>query len=154
MFFPDLSKAIVEMVRVLKPGGRVGAAMWAGPELNQWATVPGGAIASEVAPPVPDPSAPGMFRCAAPGAMTSLFSSAGLNDVRDWNVPIELVAESREQYWLMLTELTAPVVAVLEQVDEAARQWIASKVIDAARAFQSDGQVRLPGTARCVVGTK
>jgi hypothetical protein len=89
-----------------------------------------------------------------PGAMTSLFSSAGLRDVRDWDVPIHLVADSPEQYWLMLTELTAPVVAVLSQVDDAARQRIASKVIDAAKSFQSDGVVRLPGTARCVVGTK
>ena len=86
--------------------------------------------------------------------MTALFESAGLHDVRDWDVPIALQAESPEQYWLMLTELTAPVVAVLGQVDDAARERIATSVIDAARAFEVDGGVRLPGTARCVLGTK
>ena len=86
--------------------------------------------------------------------MTSLFQSAGLRDVHHWDVPIELVADSPEQYRLMSTELTAPVVAVLGQVDEPARQRIAARVIGAATAFQSGGHVRLPGTARCVLGTK
>jgi hypothetical protein len=53
----------------------------------------------------------------------------------------------------MLTELTAPVVATLSQVDEDARRRIESKVTEAAKAFESNGEVHLPGTARCVVGT-
>ena len=121
MFFPDLDEAAAELTRVLKPGGRASAAVWAGPEDNAWATIPGAAIASEVDQPAPDPDAPGMFRCAAPDTMTRLFEAAGLHDVRDWDVLIALTAESPEEYWRMLTELTAPVVAVLSEVDEATR---------------------------------
>ena len=39
-------------------------------------------------------------------------------------------------------------------VDEATRNRIASRVIDAARAFSSDGGTRLPGMGRCIAGTK
>jgi hypothetical protein len=42
----------------------------------------------------------------------------------------------------------------LGQDDEAARQRMASTVIEAARAFESNGKVRMPGTARCIVGTR
>ena len=42
----------------------------------------GAAIAAELEQPASEPDAPGMFRCAAPGAMTSLFEGAGLQEVR------------------------------------------------------------------------
>jgi len=38
MFFPDLQRAASEMARVLKPGGRIAASVWAGPEQNFWIT--------------------------------------------------------------------------------------------------------------------
>src|SRR6476646_805063 len=34
MFFPDMTRATAELARVLEPGGRVCAAVWAGPEAN------------------------------------------------------------------------------------------------------------------------
>ena len=155
MFFPDLPAAVAELGRVVRPGGTVAAAVWAGPEQNEWATIPGAAIAAEVEQPAPEPDAPGMFRCAAPGAMTSLFEGAGLQEVRAWDVPIHLTLDSAEQYWDLLTDCTAPVVAALQQVDDAGRNRITQAVIAEARTFAlDDGRVALPATARCVVGTK
>jgi SAM-dependent methyltransferase len=154
MFFPDLDEAMAEIVRVLKPAGRVCAAVWAESAANPWATIPAAAIASEVGASPPAPDAPGMFRCAARGSMVSLFERAGLHDVEEWDVPTALVTDSPEQYWQLLTELTAPVVDTLDRVDAAARRRIADTVIAGAQAYASGGVVRLPGKARCVAGTK
>jgi ubiquinone/menaquinone biosynthesis C-methylase UbiE len=44
MFFPDMLLAAKEMVRVLKPGGRIAASVWDGPEKNFWVTATMGAI--------------------------------------------------------------------------------------------------------------
>jgi len=154
MFFPDLQESTAELVRVLKPGGRLCAAVWAGPDDNPWATIAGTAMASEIEQPAPDPDAPGMFRCAAPGKMTDLFQTAGLHDVRDWDVPMALTSESPEAYWRMITELTAPVVAALSTVDQATKDRIAAKVIEATSAYATPSGVSIPATARCVVGTK
>ena len=38
MFFPDMLLAAKEMVRVLKPGGRIATAVWNVPEKNFWAS--------------------------------------------------------------------------------------------------------------------
>ena len=154
MFFPDLGQATAELARVLKPSGRLCAAVWAGPDANPWATIPGVAIASEVDMPPPDPDAPGMFRCASPGAMTSLLEQAGLTDVTEWDVPTAMVTDTPEQYWQLVTELTAPVVAVLSEVDEATRARISAKVIEAVRSHEADGKLRVAGMARCIAGTK
>ena len=154
MFFPDLEQTAAELARVLKPGGRLCAAVWAGPDDNPWATIAGTAIASEIEQPAPDPDAPGMFRCAAPGKMTELFETVGLHDVRDWDVPMALTSASPEEYWRMVTELTAPVVAALSAVDQPTRDRIGSKVVDAASAYATSSGVSIPATARCVLGTK
>jgi ubiquinone/menaquinone biosynthesis C-methylase UbiE len=154
MFVPDLDEVVAELVRVLRPGGRLCAAVWAEPAANPWATIPAAAIAAEVDVPPARPDAPGMFRCSARGAMVALFLRAGLRDVEEWDVPTAIVTESPEQYWQLLTELTAPVVDTLQRVDAATRQRIADAVIADAATYASGEVVRIPGKARCVIGTK
>jgi len=154
MFFPDLSKATDEFVRVLKPGGRLCASVWVNPDDNPWTTIAMQAITTEKALAPPDPDGPNMYRCAAPGQVSALYEGAGLRDVAEWDVAVELVLESPEQYWEMISEHVSLAVAALQQVDEAARERIRAAAIAKVSAFEQDGQVRVPGLARCIVGTK
>ncbi|MBK5333842.1 MAG: class I SAM-dependent methyltransferase, partial [Ilumatobacteraceae bacterium] len=104
MFFPDMDKATVEFARVLKPGGRLCASVWVKPEENPWTTITVQAIATEAVVAPPDPDGPNMFRCAAPGYVSDLYEGAGLRDVAEWDVDVELVTRSPEQYWEMISE--------------------------------------------------
>jgi hypothetical protein len=67
-----------------------------------------------------------MFRCAAAGYVSTLHEAAGLRDV----------------------------VAALRQIGEPARERIAKAVIAEAGTYEVDGEVRIPGVARCIVGTE
>jgi SAM-dependent methyltransferase len=154
MFFPDVPAATAELVRVLKPGGRLCASVWVDPEQNPWTSVVMQAVGAEVELPKPEPDAPSMFRCAAPGYVTALFEDAGLRDVRERDVPVALVTRSPEEFWEVMSEHVSLAAAALTQVDEPARERIASAVVGAARGYEQDGAVRLPGLARCVVGRK
>jgi SAM-dependent methyltransferase len=154
MFFPDLAEATAEFSRVLKPGGRLCASVWVRPEDNPWTTIAMQAIASEVVLAPPDRDGPNMFRCAAPGQVSALFEGAGLCDVVEWDVGVELVTRSPEEYWEMVSEHVSLAVAALQQVDGPARERIRDQAIAQARVFAQGGEVRLPGMARCIVGTK
>ena len=154
MFFPDVAKATAEFARVLKPGGRLCSSVWAGPEENPWTTIALQAIATEAVLAPPDPDGPNMFRCAAPGYVSALYEVAGLRDVAEWDVGVELVARSSAEYWEMISEHVSLAAAALAQVDEPARERIARSVIAKVSTYEEDGRVRIPGVARCIAGTK
>jgi len=154
MFFPDMGEATAEFAHVLKPGGRLCSSVWVKPEENPWTTIAMQAIATEAVVPPPDPDRPNMFRCAAPGYVSAHYEGAGLRDVAEWDVAVELVTDSPVQYWEMISEHVSLAVAALQQVDEAARERIRAAALAQVSAFEQDGQVRVPGMARCIVGTK
>ncbi len=154
MFFPDVAKATAEFARVLKPGGRLCSSVWAGPGENPWTAIAMQAIAAEAVLAPPDPDGPGMFRCAAPGHVSALYEAAGLHDIAEWDVGVELVTRSPAQYWEMISEHVSLAVAALQHAGEPARKRIAEAVIAKASAYEEDGEVRIPGVARCIAGTK
>ena len=154
MFFPDLALATAEFARVLRPGGRLCSSVWVAPEDNPWTSIAMQAIATEAVLPSPDPDRPNMFRCADHGYVTALYEAEGVRDVVEWDVEVELVTRSPEEYWDMISEHVSLAVAALQQVDEAARNRIRATAIANVRAFERDGEVRVPGLARCIVGTK
>jgi SAM-dependent methyltransferase len=154
MFFPDMARATAEFARVLKPGGRLCSSVWVKPEANPWTTIAMQAIATEAVVPPPDPDGPNMFRCAAPGYVTALYEGAGLRDVVEWDIDVELVTGSPEQYWEMISEHVSLAVAALQRIDPPARERIRANAMAKVSAFEKDGKVRVPGVARCVVGTK
>jgi SAM-dependent methyltransferase len=152
MFFPDVATATAEFVRVLKPGGRLCSSVWVKPEKNPWTTITMQAIATEVVVAPPGRDGPNMFRCAAPGYVSALYEGAGLRDVAEWDVDVELVTESPEQYWEMISEHVSLAVTALQRVGGPARERIRAHALAEVSAFEQGGEVRVPGLARCIVG--
>jgi hypothetical protein len=124
------------------------------PEENPWTAIAMQAIATEAVVAPPDPDGPNMYRCAAPGYVSALYEGAGLRDIAEWDVPVELVTRSPAEYWAMISEHVSLAVAALRGVDEPARQRIRASAMAKVSAFEKDGQVRVPGLARCIVGTR
>src|SRR5437763_13543415 len=135
MFFPDVAKATAEFARVLRAGGRLCSSVWVRPDHNPWTSIAMQAIATEAVVPSPDPDGPNMFRCAAPGHVSALYEGAGLRDVAEWDVDVELVTDSPAQYWDMISEHVSLAVAALQQVDDAARERIRKTAIANVSTF-------------------
>lgn len=54
----------------------------------------------------------------------------------------------------MISEHVSRAVAALQKVDAGARDRIRAIAIANVGVFEKDGKVRVPGLARCIVGTK
>ena len=92
--------------------------------------------------------------CAAPGHVSALYEGAGLRDVAEWDVEVELVTSSPAEYWEMMSEHVSLAVAALQHADHPARERIRTAVMANLSEYPEDGKVRVPGVARCILGTK
>jgi ubiquinone/menaquinone biosynthesis C-methylase UbiE len=154
MFFPDMERATKEMIRVLKPGGRIATSVWNIPEKNFWATVIMDAIHSLMALPEPPPGSPGLFRCAQPGFMMEMLKRAGFKNMQEVVVPGKLKCGTVEVYWNFMTDVAAPVVAALNQADAETKAAIKKEVFEKfIQEFPSD-QVAIDSSALVISGEK
>jgi ubiquinone/menaquinone biosynthesis C-methylase UbiE len=154
MFFPDMLLAAKEMARVLKPGGRIAASVWNVPEKNFWITAIMGTISRNMELPTLPPGAPGMFRCAEDGFMSDLFSQAGLKNISLYEIAGKLNSKTTDVYWEMMTEVGAPIVAALNNADDAIKEKIKREVYQVVDEKYPDGKVVIDSSAIVIYGEK
>jgi ubiquinone/menaquinone biosynthesis C-methylase UbiE len=154
MFFPDIQLATKEMVRVLKPGGKMATSVWSVPEKNFWVTAIMGTINKNMDLPVPPPDAPGMFRCAKDGLIKDLFLQEGLKNVSQKEVAGKLNAKTTDGYWNMMLDIGAPIVAALSKADDATKEKIKREVFEIVNQKYPDGNVIIDSSALIIYGEK
>jgi ubiquinone/menaquinone biosynthesis C-methylase UbiE len=100
MLFPDLPKALREMVRVTKPGGKVLLIAYGSPEKIEFLQFFIKALLSVAPdfPGLPDPP-PLEFQLADPGVLQQHFADAGLRNIKVETVTEKLEFNSGEQLW-------------------------------------------------------
>ncbi len=90
IYFPDQQKALTGMLRMLKPGGRIGAIVYSTADKNQFFSIPVSIIRRRAALPPPLPGQPGPFSLGGPGVLEEAFRSAGFRDIEILTVPSPL----------------------------------------------------------------
>lgn len=154
MFFPSMEGAAREMVRVLKPGGRLATSVWGGPAENPWISLLMGVINRRLSLPAPPPGAPGIFRCAQPGLIAGLLASAGLSDVKETVLAGEVLFESPEFFWTNMNEIAAPVVHALGKASPETIQQVKDDTFEQLRARYGTGTLALPYSTLIIQGHK
>jgi ubiquinone/menaquinone biosynthesis C-methylase UbiE len=154
MFFPDLLLAVKEMLRVLKPGGRISVSVWSGPEKNFWVAGALAAVKKHVELPTPPAGAPGMFRCAKEGLIADLFAQAGFNTISESEISGKLNCQNTDTYWSFVSEVVGPVVSALSQADNATREKIKTELYDAVLQKYPDENLLIDASALIISGQK
>ena len=111
---------------------------------DPWTTIVTQAIAAEAVLAQPVPGGPGMFRCAAPGYVSALYEAAGLRDVAEWDVGVELVTDSPAQYWEMISEHVSLAAAALAQASGPGAGADRGSRHRQGQRLEEDGKVGIP----------
>ncbi len=81
IYFPDQQRALGEIRRALREGGRVSTIVYSTPEQNGFFSIPVSIIRSVAELPPPAPGLPGPFSLGRPGALEEAYRAAGFEEV-------------------------------------------------------------------------
>jgi len=147
-FVPDPAKGVAEMLRVIRPGGRVGAYMW---DLPMGVPLhPIYAEMREMGLGAPMPPSVGYARL---DRLVDLWTGAGLTQVTGKVIHITVNFDDFEDFWSANTLMVGPLAQTVAAMDPAARETLRDRV-RARLAPAADGRITYGAFANAVKGTK
>ena len=153
MFTPDPSAAFAEIHRVLAPGGRMGAATWAGVEHNPWMTCVGmAAMMAGLVTGGPPVGPGGIFSLGDPTALAALVTGAGFTDTTVQEVGVTFRADDIDAHLDRVGSLAGPLAAILEAASPEQQAAVRRTATDLAAPYLTDDGLELPGRALLVHG--
>ena len=154
MFAVDPQRTFDEAARVLRPGGRLAAAVWGTPADNPWLAIVMEAVSDAVGHPVPPPGMPGPFALSDEVALTGYAEHAGLVDVALDRVDVPFHAASLESWWEHTTALAGPVAQIVKGFDEPTLSSLMAELRTRLAPYATSDGFELPGVSLVVSARK
>jgi enediyne biosynthesis protein CalE5 len=145
-FAVEPERAVAEVARVAKPGGRVAVATWAARERNPWLGLVFDVLTEQLGHPVPPSGVPGPFSLSDPILLEALFVDAGFTDVSVEDLGVPMRAPSFDRWWAMTTSLAGPLALIIRSLDAETSEKLRERAHQAVAVFEtSDGALDIPG---------
>ena len=153
MFFPD--PAFREIMRVLRPNGRLAFAVWGKSDVNPFCYLVTRVMDEHVKSPAADPDAPNAFRFAERGKLVDVMKQAGAVDVEDGIASFDIEAPiSARQFWELRSQTSDTLREKLAKLPATEQTQIAVEMEQAVKEFFPSNQMKFPGQFLIATGTK
>jgi ubiquinone/menaquinone biosynthesis C-methylase UbiE len=148
MLVPEQQRAITEIRRVLRPGGRCAYAAWGLPQHNPWIfQVVAALLQNGVAPPG-DPFAPGgLFSLATVESNQSLAAAGGFTDVSVEELTGTMRFDDPDDYWAHIASVAGPVAELVSSLDDDRVKAIRDTLDPSLAPFEQNGALQIPWLA-------
>ena len=153
MLVPDVSLALAEARRVLRPDGRLVFSVWASAPENPWGSAVGRAMIAQGLAEPPEPDTPGPFRLADPERLRDLMTDAGFAEPRIEDVAVTMRYASFDEYWEVTRDLAMSLRNALAGLPERAAEQLRERVEEGLAAYAGGDGLAVPGIARVVAST-
>jgi ubiquinone/menaquinone biosynthesis C-methylase UbiE len=141
MLMEDPENALRETRRILRPGGRVALAAWAGPAENRWSSLPLDLLLERGLIEPVEPGAGGQFAWAQEGIIAERLENAGFVEYEVETVDFAIRYASVEAWWA--TSRSMSMRAGRARVDD--EPALLAALADAAREWTGeDGSISVP----------
>jgi SAM-dependent methyltransferase len=155
MFFPSPVDSVREMLRVVKPGGRIAMAVWHYAERNPFHYTVSQVVDRYAEPTAPTPGSPDMFRFASPGELLDIVTNAGATWASERLLRFSICASiSVEDFWTLRSEMSEKLRTKLALLSEPQIAKLKSDVIEALKAYSSERVISFPAEVLIVSGGK
>lgn len=145
MFFPSPVDGIREMLRVLKPNGRMAMAVWHLATGNPFHSVLWDIVERYVDAPPLDPDAPDAFRFAPPGKLLNVLREAGVTNGSERLLQFQIEAPiSSDEFWTLRCEMSDKLRSQIAALPSPQVAEIKSQFFEAVRPYSSNNHLSFP----------
>ena len=150
IYFPDRQRALAEMRRVLRSGGRVATMVYSTADRNQFFSVPIDIIRRRAQLPPPVPGQPGPFSLGGPGVLEDAYRQAGFGQivVRTLDAPVRMASVA--EYVRFADEAFGALHQMLADMPEPDREATWDEITRELRQFE--GPEGFVGPCEMIVG--
>jgi ubiquinone/menaquinone biosynthesis C-methylase UbiE len=154
IYFPDQQRALKEMLRVLKPGGKVAAIVYSTPDKNKFFSVPVSIIRNRAKLPPPLPGQPGPFSLGAEGVIEKAFSQAGLKNIKSELVDSPLELPSARECVRFEKESFGALHQMMSGLSDPEKESVWKEIENELKLFESENGFTGPCQMLVAVGEK
>jgi SAM-dependent methyltransferase len=143
----DPSRAVREIARVLRPGGRLVVAVWGPRARNPWLGLVFDAVSAQLGKPVPPPGVPNPFSLEDADRLVSILSAGRLSGVEVEELALPVRTASVEEWWARTRGLAGPLTSLLEALPAATFEALELRLREAVVPYETPAGVEIPGVA-------